>query len=88
MNAGTPRASWSRDNRISDRIADAELPRTPASCGFNYYLYLRLRPLMHLEMPLPTPRLLYTANCVEGSFLKMPSRCAARVSLCSISNSK
>jgi hypothetical protein len=27
-------------------------------------------------------------QAVEGSFLKMPSRCAARVSLCSSSNSK
>jgi hypothetical protein len=65
---GTPRASWSRENRISDRIAAAELPRppAPASRGFNYYMYLRSRRLMHLEMPLPTPRLLYTANCGRG----------------------
>jgi len=38
-----------------------------------------------IEMPLPTPRLLYKATAVEGWFLEMPSRWAARTSLCSIS---
>ena len=36
---------------------------------------LRWRPL--IEMPLPTPWLLYKATAVEGWFLKMPSRWAA-----------
>ena len=57
---------------------------SPPGTGLN----LRWRPLMTLEMPLPTPRLLYTATALEGWFQKMPSRWAARVSLSSIFNSK